>query len=44
MGGSQLGLGDLQLLEHCIADAVEASPTVNQHVIEPNVGYDRGGD
>ena len=42
--GSQLGLRDLQLLERCIVDDVEASPTVNQHVIEPDVGYDRGGD
>ena len=39
--GSQLGLRDLQLLERCIADDVEASPTVYQHVIEPDVGYDR---
>ena len=42
--GSQLGLRDLQLLECCIADDVEASPTINQHVIEPHVGYDRSGD
>ena len=42
--GSQPGLRDLQLLERCIADDVEASPTVNQHVIEPYVGYDRSGD
>ena len=42
--GSQLGLRDLQLLERCIADDVEASPSINQHVIEPDVGYDRGGD
>ena len=42
--GSQLGLRDLQLLERCIADDAEASPTINQHVIEPDVGYDRGGD
>ena len=31
-------------LERCIADDVEAGPTVNQHVIEPHVGYDRSGD
>src|SRR6185436_13229492 len=42
--GSQLGLRDLQLLERCIADDVEASPTINQHVIEPDGGYDKGGD
>ena len=42
--GSQLGLRDLQLLERCIADEVEAGTTVNQHVIEPDVGYDRGRD
>ena len=42
--GSQLGLRDLQLLERCIANDVEASPTVNQYVIEPDVGYDKGGD
>ena len=42
--GSQLGLRDLQLLKRCIADDVEASPTVNQYVIEPYVRYDRSGD
>ena len=41
--GSQLGLRDLQLLECCIPDDVEAGPTVDQHVIEPHVGYDRSG-
>ena len=39
----QLGLRDLQLLERCIADDIEASPTIDQHVIEPHVGYDRSG-
>src|SRR6185503_13153125 len=42
--GSQLGLWDLQLLERCIADDVEAGPTVEQHMIEPDAGYDRSGD
>src|SRR6185312_5232328 len=40
--GSHLGLRDLQLLERCIADDVEASPTIYQLVIEPDVGCDRG--
>ena len=42
--GSQLGLRDLQLLECCIADDIEAGSTVDQHVVKPHVGYDRGGD
>ena len=42
--GSQLGLRGLQLLERCIADDIEASPAVYQYVIEPDVGYGRGGD
>jgi len=31
--GNQLELRDLQLLERCVADDVEANPTINQHVM-----------
>jgi hypothetical protein len=42
--GSQTGPWDLQLLECSVADDVEPSPTVNQDMMQPHVGGDRGGD
>jgi hypothetical protein len=42
--GSQSGPRDLQLLKCSMADDIEASPTVNQHMVQPHVGDDRGGD
>ena len=42
--GSQSGPWDLQLLECRMADDVEASPTVNQNMVQPHVGDDRSGD
>jgi hypothetical protein len=42
--GSQSGPLDLQLLECNMADDVEPSPTVNQNMVQPHVGDDRGGD
>jgi hypothetical protein len=42
--GSQSGPWDLQLLECSMADDVESSPTVNQNMVQPHVGNDRGGD
>jgi hypothetical protein len=44
MRGSQSGSWDLQLLECSMADDVEPSPTVNQNMVQPHVGDDRGGD
>jgi hypothetical protein len=35
---SQLGLRDLQVLERCIADDAEACASVDQHVVEADVG------
>jgi hypothetical protein len=34
----------LQLLERSMVDDVEACPTVNQHMVQPHVGDDRGDD
>jgi hypothetical protein len=34
----------LQVLERCIADDTEASASVNQHVVEPDVGNGGGSD
>jgi hypothetical protein len=42
--GSQSGPWDLQLLEYSMADDVESSPTIDQHMVQPHVGDDRGGD
>jgi hypothetical protein len=42
--GSQLGPWDLQLLECNMTDDVEAGPSVNQNMVQPHVGDDRGGD
>jgi hypothetical protein len=42
--GSQLGFWDLELLERSMADDVEVGPTVDQHVVQPYVGDDGGGD
>jgi hypothetical protein len=42
--GSQSGSWDLQLLEHSVADDVEPSPTINQHMMQLHIGDDRGGD
>jgi hypothetical protein len=39
-----MGPQDLQLLERNMADDVEACPVVNQHMVQPHVGDDRGGD
>jgi hypothetical protein len=41
---SQLGLRDLQVLERCIADDAKASTSINQHMVEPDVGNGGGGD
>jgi hypothetical protein len=35
---SQLGLWDLQVFQRCIADDTEASASIDQHVVEPDVG------
>jgi hypothetical protein len=32
------------MLERSMADDVEACPTVNQHMVQPHVGDDKGGD
>jgi hypothetical protein len=40
----QFGLRDLQLLERCIADDVEAGAFVDQHVVELDVGDGGGGN
>jgi hypothetical protein len=42
--GSQSGSRDLQLLECSVADDVEPSSTINQHMMQLHVGNDRGGD
>jgi hypothetical protein len=42
--GSQPGPWDLQLLECSMTDDVEAGPSVNQNMVHPHVGDDRGGD
>jgi hypothetical protein len=42
--GSQSGPWDLQLLECSVADDVEPSSTINQHMMRLHVGDDRGGD
>jgi hypothetical protein len=34
----------LQLLERSMADDVEECTAVNQHMVQPHVGDDRGGD
>ena len=39
--GSQLGPWDLQLLERSVADDVEPSPTVDQNMMQLDVGNDR---
>ena len=38
------GLRDLQLLERCIADDVEAGASVNLHVVELDVGDSGSAD
>jgi hypothetical protein len=40
----QLGLRDLQLFERCIADDAEAGTSVDQHVVELDVGNGGDGD
>jgi hypothetical protein len=40
----QFGLRDLQLFERCVADDVEASAPVDQHVVELDVGDHGGGN
>jgi hypothetical protein len=42
--GSQSGSWDQQLLERSMTDDVEASPTINQDMVQLHVGDDRGGD
>jgi hypothetical protein len=42
--GSQPGPWDLQLLECSMTDDVEVGPSVNQNMVQPHVGDDRGGD
>jgi hypothetical protein len=42
--GSQSGPWDLKLPEHSVADDVEPSLTVDQNMIQLDVGNDRGGD
>jgi hypothetical protein len=42
--GSQSGSWDLQLLERSMADDIEPSPTINQDMMQLQVGDDRGGD
>jgi hypothetical protein len=42
--GSQSGPWDLQLPERSVADDVEPSPTVDQNMMQLDVGNDRGGD
>jgi hypothetical protein len=42
--GSQSRSWDLQLLKHNVADDVEPSPTINQHMMQLHVGDDRGGN
>ena len=39
-----VGTLDLQLLERSVADDVEPSPTIDQHMMQLHVGDDRGGD
>jgi hypothetical protein len=39
-----MGPRDLQLLERSMANDVEACPAINQHMVQPHVGDDRGGD
>jgi hypothetical protein len=41
---SQSGPWDLQLPERSVADDVEPSPTVDQNMMQLDVGNDRGGD
>jgi hypothetical protein len=36
--------GNLQLLENCQPDEVEGCPTINQDVVQPDVGDGRGDD
>jgi hypothetical protein len=40
----QLGLRDLQLLERCVTDDVEAGTFVDQHVVELDICNGGGGD
>jgi hypothetical protein len=40
----QLGLRNLQLFERCIADDAKAGTSIDQHVVEPDVGNGGGGD
>jgi hypothetical protein len=42
--GSQSGPWDLQLPERSVADDIEPSPTVDQDVMQLDVGGDRGSD
>jgi hypothetical protein len=42
--GSQSGPWDLQLLERSVADDVEPSSTIDQNMMQLDVGNDRGGD
>jgi hypothetical protein len=42
--GSQSGPWDLQLPKHSVADDVEPSPTVDQNMMQLDVGNDKGGD
>jgi hypothetical protein len=42
--GPQPGSRDLQLPGCCMADDIEAGPSVDQHVVQPHVGDNRGGD
>jgi hypothetical protein len=41
---SQSGPWDLQLPERSVADDVEPSPTIDQNMMQLDVGNDRGGD
>ena len=42
--GSQTGPRDLQLFQCSMVDDVEACSAVNQHMMQPHIGDDRGGD
>jgi hypothetical protein len=44
MRGSQSRPWDLQLPERSVADDVEPSPTIDQNMMQLDVGNDRGGD
>jgi hypothetical protein len=35
---------DLQLPKRCMADDIEASPSIDQHVMQPQIGDNGGGD